>query len=265
MRKTPPIRGVDRFCAEPFHLPAWAAEVVSSNIVGYEKITLNAGYNMIGVQFNQVGGEAIKLATFGTLDSSMAGLDEDYNYTTTLLRWNGNGYDTFGWTGDSGTEMLDDASYDYQWLNLDLEDEGDSTTPGFSGWVKAGSAGTLTVSGEVPDVKDITPVALTSGFNMLAYPFPKQQPLAKFATFSRTDGVTAGLDEDYNYTTTLLIWNGNGYNTFGWTGDSGTEMLDDASFDNQWLNLDLEDEGTTLDFGKGFWIRAAAAGTLTFN
>ena len=36
-------------------LPAWAAEVYSSNIVGYQKVTLQPGFNLIGAGFVQVG------------------------------------------------------------------------------------------------------------------------------------------------------------------------------------------------------------------
>ena len=62
--------------------PAWGADVVSSNIVGYEKVSLTKGYSMIGVQFVQVGGGSQDLSSVAVLDDSMAGFDEGGNYAT---------------------------------------------------------------------------------------------------------------------------------------------------------------------------------------
>ena len=96
----------------PLAGPAWAADVVSSNIVGYEKITLAQGYNMIGVQFAEVGGSDKILSTVGELDSAMDGVDEDGDYATTMRVWTGNGYKTYGWSGTGMSENFDDEELD---------------------------------------------------------------------------------------------------------------------------------------------------------
>ena len=65
--------------------PAWGAEVVSSNIVGYEKVSLVSGFNMVGVQFVDVGTQAAKSLSSATqLDSTMSGFDEDGNYASKI-------------------------------------------------------------------------------------------------------------------------------------------------------------------------------------
>ena len=74
-----------------------------------------------------------------------------------------------------------------------------------------------------------------------------------------------GFDEEINFANEIQVWTGNGYRSYGWTGTSGTDVLEDGSFDNQWLNVDLEDDGSTLSRGQGFWIKTAASTTLTFN
>ena len=130
-------------------LPAWAAEVVSSNIVGYQTISLDAGYNMIGIQFVQVGGDAKDLSTVAELDDTMAGFDEDGIYATQMMVWrNGNYLPTFGWSGSSGSDYLDDSSLDNKWLNLDYEETDDTVDFGHGVWIKAGSAGTITFSAQ---------------------------------------------------------------------------------------------------------------------
>ena len=125
--------------------PAHAADVVSSNIVGYEKITLNAGWNMLGIQFVQVGqGEAMDLSTFAALNPEMAGFDEDGNFATELQVWNGLGYDMFGWSGSSGTDVLDTPDLDNKWLNGDLEESDGTVLFGHGVWIKTDAAGTIT-------------------------------------------------------------------------------------------------------------------------
>ena len=135
---------------KPKLAPAWGAEVVSSNIVGYEKVNLSKGFNMIGTQFLQVGGEPLAIATVGVLDSSMAGFDEDGVYATEMQIWNGNGYDYYGWSGTSAGEYMEDESLNNMWLNGDFKTDDATSTAGQGFWIKAATAGTITLSGEVP-------------------------------------------------------------------------------------------------------------------
>ena len=120
--------------------------VVSSNTVGYQRMNLDAGYNMIGVQFVNVGTASAKdLTTAAQLDTSMAGFDEEGNYDTQMMVWrNGNYLPAFGWSGSSGTDVLENSDLDNKWLNLDLEETDDEVDFGHGVWIKAGSAGTIT-------------------------------------------------------------------------------------------------------------------------
>ncbi len=243
--------------------PAWGAEVVSSNIVGYEKINLTPGYQMIGVQFLKVGGESLDLATVGTLDASMSGFDEDEIFATELRVWNGNGYNTYGWSGTSGTDVYEDSSYDNLWLyNNTMEAEDGAADASFGFWIKTTETGTMTISGEVPSDDSIS-VNLVAGMNMIANPFPGSIKIAEFGTL---DSSMAGFDEDEIFATEMRVWNGNGYNTYGWSGTSGTDVYEDSSYDNLWLyNNTMEAEDTTLPFGTAVWIKAEKAGTITFT
>ena len=126
------------------YVPAQAAEVVSSNIVGYNKITLTEGYNLVGAQFVQVGGDNRDLSTSFVLDETFAGYDSKYKFKTRLQVWNGIGYDTYGWAGDSGTEVDDDPSLDYTWTDLGAEAVDDKIPIGAAVWIIAEKAGTIT-------------------------------------------------------------------------------------------------------------------------
>ena len=245
------------------YVPASAAEVVSSNIVGYQKVSLDAGYNMIGMQFVEVGSaDAKALSTAATLDSSMAGFDEDGNYATELKVWKNGNYTTYGWSGDSGTEYLEDETLDSKWLNLDYEEDPEASLDAPDAvWIKAATAGTVTVCGQVPAENSVT-VPLAVGYNMVANPYPKTVKVADFGVLSAN---MAGFDEDGNYATELKVWKNGNYTTYGWSGTSGTEYLEDPSLDNKWLNLDYEETDDTVDFGHGVWIKAASAGSITFT
>ena len=235
---------------------------MSSNIVGYQKVALDPGYNMIGMQFVEVGsGDAKALADAATLDSSMAGFDEDGFYATELMVWKNGNYTTFGWSGSSGTDVLGDDSLDNKWLDKDLEETADELAAEDAVWIKAEKVGTVTVCGQVPSEDTVT-VPLSAGYNMVANPYPKTVKVADFGVLSAN---MAGFDEDGFYATELMVWKNGNYTTYGWSGSSGTDVLGDPSLDNKWLDKDLEETNDTVDFGHGVWIKAASAGSITFS
>ncbi|MBQ6247349.1 MAG: hypothetical protein IJK04_10820 [Kiritimatiellae bacterium] len=244
------------------YVPAGAAEVVSSNIVGYQKVALDPGYNMIGVQFVDVGtGEAKSLTTVAALDSTMDGFDEEGTFATQLKVWRNGDYTTYGWSGTSGTDVLDDSSLDNKWLNRDLEEDTTASLDAQDAvWIKAGSSGTILVSGQVPTNDVVVPLA--AGYNMVANPFPKTVKVSDFGMLSSN---MEGFDEEGTFATQLKVWKDGDYTTYGWSGTSGTDVLDDPSLDNKWLNRDLEETNDTVDFGHGVWIKAGSSGTITFS
>ena len=244
--------------------PAWGAEVVSSNIVGYEKVNLVSGFNMVGVQFVQVGTTetAKDLSDAIQMDSTMTGFDEEGNFASFMKVWDGANYATYGWSGTSGTDVLDDSSFDNKWLNGDLEEvEGEVMDKSAAAWIIAEKAGTMTVSGQVPSAATVT-VSLTSGFNMVANPYPANVAVSDFGVL---DASFAGFDEEGNFASFMKVWDGQNYATYGWAGTSGTDVLDDASFDNKWLNGDLELVETPITYGHGVWLIAEKAGNITFT
>ena len=217
---------------------------------------------MLGIQFVQVGqGEAMDLSTFAALNPEMAGFDADGNFATELQVWNGLGYDMFGWSGTSGTDVLDNSDLDNKWLNGDLELTDDVLDKAEGVWVKAGSAGTATIAGQVPSEDTIT-VNLRTGWNMVANPYPGQINVTDFGVLSSG---FPGFDADGNFAVELQVWNGLGYDMYGWSGTSGTDVLDNSDLDNKWLNGDLEESDGTVLFGHGVWIKTDAAGTITFT
>ena len=246
-------------------VPAWGAEVVSSNIVGYEKVTLNPGFNMIGVQFVTVGDQSAQdLSTATQLDSTMEGFDEDGNYATYIKVYEGGGnYTTYGWSGTSGEAYMEDATLNNKWLTSDYEEpEGETMDKGDAAWIIAGSSGTMTVAGEVPSANTIEK-SVAAGFNMVANPYPGTVTVADFGIL---DSSFAGFDEDGEYKNYLKVYVGGGnYKTFGWSGTSGTDYLEDPTLDNKWLNSDYEKTDDTVDFGHGVWLITEKSGTITFT
>ena len=248
-------------------VPAWGAEVVSSNIVGYQKINLVTGYNMVGAQFKNVGEGTLTrpISTIGMLDSRMSGYDNEWTYTTEMLVWDPStlGYTTYGWAGTSGTDVDDDASYDNQWLDQGTEITTDtiSITSGF--WIHTSETGTMTISGEVTTNSTVT-VNLVAGYNLVANPFPAEVPVKSFGTL---DPSMPGYDSEWTYDTELLVWNPAtlGYTTYGWAGTSGTDVDDDSSYDNQWLDQGTEITTDKIPAGSAVWIHAGTAGSITFT
>ena len=241
--------------------PAWAADVVSSNIVGYQKITLAEGFNAVGLQFVNVGGGLKDLTDSFIMDSSYKGYNADYDFFTRMQVWNGNGYDFYGWAGTSGTDVDDDPDLDNTWTDMAAEAVDGVDFKPFSGvWIRAEKAGTVLVSGEVVTT-NIT-VALEEGFNLICNPFPAAIPVS---TFGVLDSSFKGYNADYDFFSRMQVWNGNGYDFYGWAGTSGTDVDDDPDLDNTWTDMAAEATDAVIPAGGAVWIRAEKAGTISFT
>ena len=226
-------------------------------------MNLDAGYNMIGTQFVQVGGDAKALSEVATLDSEMSGFDDGGSFATEMKVWKNGNYTTYGWSGSSGTDVLGDPALDNKWLNDELEEDVEASLAAEDAvWIKAEKAGTVLISGEVPTNNTVT-VPLSIGYNMVANPYPKTVSVSDFGVLSSN---MEGFDDGGSFATEMKVWKNGNYTTYGWSGFSGTDILGDSSLDNKWLNDELEIETeAVVDFGHGVWIKAASAGSITFT
>ena len=84
-------------------VPAGAAEVVSSNIVGYSKLTMNAdGYTLIANPFVDVAtGNVIAINDMFTEDTTEATAGTSASNADSIQVWNGTGYTTYYLRSDS--------------------------------------------------------------------------------------------------------------------------------------------------------------------
>ena len=231
--------------------PAWGAEVVSSNIVGYNKITLQVGYNLLGNNWNLVGGQDGFVTD--VLDASgLSGLDSQGNFTSQIQLWEGDGYAIYGWAGDVG-----DAAYDFKWLDTGTLDPVNIPAPkGTAYWIKTGTSSEVVASGEVASEEKIS-TQVVAGYNLLANPFPETISIQQIQSED-----LSGLDSQGNFTSQLQLWEGDGYAIYGWAGDVG-----DAAYDYKWLDTGTLDPATdvNLDIGKGFWIKTGSTANIDFT
>ena len=201
-----------------------AQTVTSANIVGYAKQTVPAGgFQILAPQFTAGDAGGISL---GDVFSGMNNLDE-------VLFWNGSDYDLFrywdgyGWYYDNDFDEADDV----------LVPEGSAV------WGKsAAGASTIVMAGQVPSVASITNT-LTSGFNMVANPYPTALALEDLP-----ENVLSDLDE-------ILFWNGTDYDVYRfWLGYGWY-------YDNDF------DEADTVEIpvGAGFWLKLAVGGDLVLD
>lgn len=266
--------------------PAWAADVVSSNIVGYNKVSLASKLTMMGASFQTVG------VTDATIDINQivpdektTGVDwssEDLDFGASLLIWDGASYanSTYYWTGEVPAEFREaaelDDSYNNIWVNGDLEPVEEKLPAGTAFWIQDvnrtdSDQANVTVSGEVAPTTANRTFAAKTQLTMLANPYPVAINLNELVL---TD--VAGVDwssEDLDFGASLLIWDGSSYadSTYYWTGEVPAEFREaaelDDSYNNIWVNGDLEPVEITLPVGGAFWLRnpdAKATSSVTF-
>ena len=128
---------------------------MSSNIVGYQKINLVAGYNMVAAQFGLVGANSLErdISHIGTLDDQMAGYDDEYTYATEMRVWDPatTAYTIYGWAGTSPETVDDMPELNNTWLDAGTEATDDVIPAGASVWIKAEKAGTITFTSPIAE------------------------------------------------------------------------------------------------------------------
>ena len=227
--------------------PAWGAEVVSSNIVGYQKLTIPAdGYALLANPFVEVGtgstdpvGYPINGMFADDVDNSTAG--NSLGLADQLQVWDSarQGYDTYffsarttpanQWAGSNARIATTDSfefGAGYWYLNRSAE------------------AFSLTVSGEV-STKEVE-VTLVPGYTLVCNPFPVDLPLNSDSIDWAAAGATAG--NSLGLADQIQIWDieRQGYTTYFFSARTTPA--------NQWAgsNARVATEDS-IPAGQGFW------------
>ena len=124
--------------------PAWAAEVVSSNIVGYTKVNVVSGLNMISGAFVAVGGENADInASVVSSDLPAATMAKFWDATT-------KSYSTLIYYPDPDDGIYEDDSYENNlgagWGDSDAIAVDFPLDAGTGFWIQSPSAATITIS-----------------------------------------------------------------------------------------------------------------------
>ena len=241
--------------------------------MGYNKVNLNKGYNMLGIQFTEVGGIAKSIGNVFTGNlPDMSADDEGYPvWNAKFLAWNGGGYDTYYWTGSVGGALFEDDAYNNVWVIGDTGEGGIANAEmaigdGIFLWTSSENAA-VTQSGEVA-TNATKSVSLSAGYNLVCNPFPESVPINSIS-FSGLPDMAAD-DEGYPvWNAKFLAWNGGGYDTYYWTGSIGGSLFEDDSFNNVWVVGDTGEGGVaTASVGVGdaffIWLKTANETKINF-
>ena len=157
------------------YAPARAAEVVSSNVVGYQKLKLQPGYNMIPNNFVTIG------------DEEMYGINEMFegveNATATRSMDTADRIDTWdpAVQGYVSYYRMTNRNGDKTWWGRDdspntaTEDTFPNYGEGAFYYNQADDELDLTISGQVKSTA--TTITFASGYSILANPYPTDIPI----------------------------------------------------------------------------------------
>ena len=182
--------------------------MVSSNIVGYSKLTMNAdGYTLIANPFVDVAtGNVIAINDMFTEDTTEATAGTSASNADSIQVWNGTGYTTYYLRSDSKGN---------HWRKVGERNATTDSIPEGEGafYQNVGSSPvTLTVSGEVA-AEDST-FTIVPGYNLMANPFPAECSFDNFVVEGAIAGTSASNADS------IQVWNGTGYTTYYLRSDS---------------------------------------------
>lgn len=247
MKKSTMIAAV--FAASAFS--ALAADVYSSNIVGYTKLSAFGGsgedYTMLACPFAPVGGGDVAIKNlFKDNSVFLAGGAE--NVADTIKIWDGTTYLTYIYSNDADP---------YAWTSdQDSFTETEDTIPaGSAFWLyrRGAAIPAMLTAGEV--IQTNVTVTVNGGgievYTQVGNPFVAPLPIK---SISAPDFVAGGAE---NVADTIKVWNGTTYVTYIYSNDVDPSAWtsDQDSF------TETED---TIPVGGGFWIyRRGDATTAT--
>ena len=238
------------------------AEVTSSNTVGYQKLSTVAGLNLLGVQFQTVGGTGSNLSENMALSglvgfdwSEFAGGDQMYVWDKTAQ-----GYSTiYTYAGDSVPADITTAlGYDLsgKWMDASMLPVTEPIALGEGLWVDstASEEATIVVSGEV-NTNAVTKT-IVSGLNLIANPYPKA-----FDVNSATYTGLVGFDwSEFAGGDQMYVWNktAQGYSTiYTYAGDSVPADITTAlgyDLSGKWMDASMLPVSEPIPVGEAVWI-----------
>jgi len=224
---------------------AQAAEVNSVNMVGFAKVNLGQGLNIIGAPFLTVGDTAIHINDLFDTSEFTAGMAP--NDSDVITVWSGTGYDTYFLSAFAPPSWSETA-----WVNISGTAQVDITLqPGNAVWLnRQAAAADITFKGEVMAAAS-TDIALSTGLNMISYPYSVDGKLADFDISSATAGMAPN-DSDV-----VTVWTGSGYDTYFLSAFAPPSWSETA-----WVNISgTAQVDVDLPIGKGVWYNAQAATT----
>ena len=227
-------------------------------------MAVNSGLNLLGSQFVEVGTDAALDINEVVLPAAeVAGLNENYEFQTTLQTWDGANYATYGWcAAGQGTELFGDPSWDGKWLPFAMDGVAVVDIPAGTGfWIQTTGNSTVTMMGQVASAESTT-VNVVSGLNLLSSAYPKAINIQDVVPSAELPG----LNENYEFQTVLQTWDGANYASYGYcAAGQGTELFGDPSWDGKWLPYAMDGVAdVTLPAGSGFWVQTTGTGTVTF-
>ena len=248
--------------------------MVSSNIVGYAKVSTVTGLNLVGVQFQAIGGNGVSDLNATMAPSGLVGFDWDAGEGgDQLYVWDvANQYyaTTYTYAGDSvPAEITQDLGYDLsgKWMDGNMEPIAEMPALGDGLWIESTAASAeIVVSGEV-NTNAVTKT-LVPGLNLIANPYPKALNIND-ATYSGLVGFDWDAGEGGDQ---LYVWKQDEQyyaTTYTYAGDSvPAEITQDLGYDlsGKWMDGNMEPVVDPIPINGAVWIESTALnGTVTFT
>ena len=242
------------------------ADVTSSNVVGYQNIAINPGFNMIAFNFQPMDGtEDIKIADFvQNKDELVAGTNT--GDSDQIQVWDGSTFTTYFYKAKK-TTMPGKFTQGPAWV------KNGATTTITTDTIKRGSgvwfarptdktAGEITVSGAVNAASKTHDIG--AGFNMISSAFPVAMKLNGGLIDWVESGAIAGTntgDSDQ-----IQVWDGSTFTTYFYKAKKTTmpgKFTQGPAWVKNGATTTVSED--TIPAGKGFWYARPTdkeAGTL---
>jgi hypothetical protein len=233
-----------------------ADSVESQNIVGFSEVVLEPGLNLLGYNWEQVGGENPDEVPIQDifLNTNALTAGGGFGVSDQILAWNGAGYTLYWYKAYDASKFTDGPA----WVK-----EGSESVPtadvilqkeGFWFRKRGDVSVTNKVAGQVSRADAVHSV--DDGLNMISSAYPAD---ASLNDTNRWDWSEATAGGGFGVSDQILVWNGAGYTLYWYKAYDASKFTDGPA----WVKEGSESTPTVdvIPLGLGVWYRARAVDT----
>ena len=241
---------------------ARAAQAFSKNIVGYTKVQLDAGMNLLGQQFVNVGDDAALNIQKIITSANLPGFDSSTPPIAQSEIWIYDGsYNNYYYISAANAIAWSAPEMGGTWVDYTYQPADEVIDASQGVWIKTEIASEIIFSGQVYSETNAT-VSVISGLNLISNPFPVVWDIQNMSSpdLIGFDSSTPPIAQSE-----LWVYNNGSYDCYYFISEANAIAWSSPGMAGTWVDYTYTPANVTINPSKGFWLNTISPATIKFT